>query len=268
MSTKEIKDREVVAAALMQLMKASHPIFYSNEPKICVHNSQFVHGDLDILLGETGQVSTSQHIVALDKEEIGVFNSQLSDTKSEDGRLAAKRLSKNTCKATTKLDLSTTVQPVLQLILMGQLQNRSARQHICSFYMNRYKVRPFIYFPSHDIMMTTNRAYVWRIDDRLMIRGCLIIAILLRFQHLSQIPQEIWIDSTIAKTGFLHTSQTAAIDIAKSYYVKSSFKSSEVGGTLVNETLQEAVELQQPSEHVLSYLSMKDISCKKNFYND
>lgn len=200
-STKEIKDREVVATALMQMMYASGPIFYSNEPKICVHNSQFVHGDM-----KEAPTSSAHHIVAIDKEDIGVYNSYLSETKSEDGKLAARRLSKKAPEATAKLDLSTTVQPVLQLILMGQLQRRSA-EHICCFYMNRYKVRPFIYWPSHDIMMATNRAYVWRTDDQLMLRGCLLIAILLRFQHLSQIPEGIWMDSTLPKTRFLDSYQ-------------------------------------------------------------
>ena len=256
-STKEITDREVVVSALLQMIGTGAPIFYSNEPKICSHNKSYISGDLDILLGEiVGDTSAMQHMVTIGNEIIGLNNTQISETKCEGGHLAAKRLTK---KREDMLDLATTTQPVLQLTVMGQLQ--STETPLVCFYMNRYKVRPFIYFPSIDVMLASRRAYVWRTDDQLMLRGCLIIALLLRFNSLSNIPEKFWTDSTIPKTGFLNESEEANIDIAKSYFVKTSFKPLSVSAKLKSDSSEETIGLDQRPQNMREYLSMQVISC-------
>lgn len=266
-TTKEIKDREVVAEALALLMHTLCPTVYSNEPQLRAHNNKFVHGDLDLIIGEAGKETSTpgpglgQHIVTIDGRSEIYLNTELSETKSPDGRLAAARLSKKTRKASsssgTKSDLSTTVQPILQLILVGQLQEGN-REHIICWYMNRYKVRPFIYFPAHDIMLSTDRAYVWQKHDRLMLRGCLLIAMLLSFKRFSQIPQELWDDPNIPKTGFVEMAKSASVDIKESYFLQSSFKSSQRDLDL--SISEETLELHEPST-MQSYLTMKNLAC-------
>lgn len=148
-----------------------------------------------------------------DKEE-EICNPELSETKSEDGRLAVLKNANS-----VMLDLASTLQPILQLLIMGQLSKGGAREHVNCFFMNRYKVRPLIYFPAHDVMLSTRRAYVWRTDDRLMLRGCLLIALILRFHDLSKIPPELWTDKSIPRTTFLKASKEANVNFLKSYYI-------------------------------------------------
>ena len=50
--------------------------------------------------------------------------------------------------------------------------------------MNRFKVWPFIYFPKRDVLLSTKRAYYWKAEDRVVLRGCILISILLRFSEL------------------------------------------------------------------------------------
>lgn len=92
-SSKEFKDKEIVATALMQLMKNSEPILYCNEPKICSEDQKYIHGDLDILLGEKS--GDQQHIVHFDNNNnIAIENTEMSETKSQGTKLVAKSVAK------------------------------------------------------------------------------------------------------------------------------------------------------------------------------
>lgn len=103
-------------------------------------------------------------------------------------------------------DLSGTVQPVLQTILLGQLlNNRTDNTHQNNLLMTRFKVRPFTYFPEHDVMLTTKRAYVWRNEKQIMLRGCVLIATLLRFKEHVRIPPHLW--KLLVNTEFMEASK-------------------------------------------------------------
>ena len=77
------------------MIKTRGPPFYSNEPKVCSRKKSHLSGDLDILLGEIVEgTSVVQHIVTINDKEYKLLNTHISETKSEDGHLAAKRLRK------------------------------------------------------------------------------------------------------------------------------------------------------------------------------
>lgn len=82
-SRKEWKDREIVVDALMHLMPCSGPIYYSNESKICVpKGAKFVHGDLDLLIGEmTAECSPSFQVSIDDNQIFDIYRPELSETK-------------------------------------------------------------------------------------------------------------------------------------------------------------------------------------------
>lgn len=219
----EATDREIVLQALVQLMESTSTT-YCNEPRI--HSREgfnVVHGELDLLLGDNTD-SGSGHVILLSEDggKESIVDPEISETKSATGRrLAAKRLSK---KSICESDLSYTIQPVLQLLFMGQLQTSSGRSHFNCFYMNRHKVRPYVYFPSDDIMLTTRRAYVWQAEDRLMLRGCLLISILLRLQSLKRISSDFWSTHGIPSTNFLAASNKVNCKITDSIYLKATSK--------------------------------------------
>lgn len=269
-SRKEFKDREVVVNALLHLMESSTPIYYSNEAKISVNkhvNTNLVHGDLDLLIGERIQSSGFPSVqVSIHEDKFKICNPELSETKCKGKALAktGKKKKPKQATTTTTLDLSTTVQPVLQVIVLGQLlQGRSSpAQHLNNFYMNRNKIRPFIYFPSHDVMLTTNRSYVWRKDDQLMLRGCILIAILLRFQRLGQLPPQLWKDESVTRTNFMQASMGEKLNIQESYHLRLTHPSSKKN-ILDAETLEEEFELEGTDYHpnTLPYLKPQ-ILCK------
>ncbi len=47
------------------------------------------------------------------------------------------------------------------------------------FYMNRLLFRPFIYFKSGDIMLTTTDAYEWKTEKKLNVHGVVLMALLM-----------------------------------------------------------------------------------------
>lgn len=236
-------------------MPCSGPIYYSNESKIGVaKGAKFVHGDLDLLIGEmTAECYPSIQVSIDDDQKFDICRPELSETKCG-GKGLAKKVEKPRI-----LDLSTTIQPVLQLIVMGQLLRNSSSdaQHLNFFYMNRHKIRPFIYFPSHDVMLSTQRSYVWRKDDQLMLRGCILIALLLRLQQLARIPSGLW--TAVDKTRFVEASIVEKVNFQESFCLKLTHFSSK-DSKLDVETKEEAEELQETKHpNLLSCCNVRDI---------
>ena len=89
-------DREIVLQALTQMMDSTHTT-YCNEPRIKSREGfNVVHGELDLLLGDTTDVRSS-HVIVLTEDggKEGIVDPEISETKSAAGRrLAAKRLTK------------------------------------------------------------------------------------------------------------------------------------------------------------------------------
>lgn len=162
-SGSESVDRNKCALALVSL----HPIpkhgfvFISNESALRPRTgSMAVRGNLDLIIG-------------VDKASAMLDNLSLSETKRKKVKLYAKR-AKNAKKEVW--DLATLSQIVTQLIIIGHMNNGKT----AAFYMTRHRFRPFLYFPSEDIMLTTRRSYAWKYEERIGLRGSILLAILLR----------------------------------------------------------------------------------------
>ena len=181
-----------------------------------------VHGELDLLLGDSSSFASNDIVMLTenDREET-MGGPDISETKSVTRRyLAAKRLKK--VKKPT-LDFAHTIQPVLQLLFVGQLQ-APERSHCNLFCMNRYKVRPYIHFPSQDVMLTTRGMYVWRTDDRLMLRGVTLLSVLLRLQSLLIITSSFWTDYGLPLTNFMLACEEAKFKVTESCVLKEASK--------------------------------------------
>ena len=61
-------------------------------------------------------------------------------------------------------------------------------------------IEHFLYFPLSDNMLATSRAYVWRTESQVMLRGVLLIVVLLRISKWANIPSEFWSDAKIPHT--------------------------------------------------------------------
>lgn len=157
---------------------------------------------------------SGSHVVLLsarNDDHETIARPRISETKS------AKRLTKKVVGdlvSETQSDLATTIQPVLQLLFTGQLLQTPDSCNC--FYMNHYKVRPYIYFPADDIMLTTKRACVWKAEDRLMLRGCVLIAIIMRLKSIKRIPSTFWTTNAIPSTNFILASRKAKCTIIDS----------------------------------------------------
>lgn len=160
-------DRQRSAQALMAL----HPLpevgflTINNDATIRprTRGSKAIRGDLDLLLG------TSDHISVV---RIFVDKPVIAETKAVNTSLCARRVRKRK-EAWDLLEVS---QTVLELIIVGQIQ----KEPVAAFLMTRNRVRPFLYFPQQDVMLTTQRAYAWKYENRIGLRGCMFISVILR----------------------------------------------------------------------------------------
>ena len=108
-------------------------------------------------------------------------NPVISETKSVANNLLAKqKLGKSSQREES--DLKSTIQPVLQLLIAGTMQSRM--QCVNCFYMTRESVRPYVYIPSEDLLLSTRRSYLWNTGDNLWLRGCVLIALFTRSNQL------------------------------------------------------------------------------------
>lgn len=72
-------------------------------------------------------------------------------------------------------DINTTAQPIAEVLVLAQMQKS---EPTILFYMNRFLFRPFIYFKSGDIMLTTTDAYEWNTEEKLNVHGVLLMGAL------------------------------------------------------------------------------------------
>ena len=76
----------------------------------------------------------------------------------------------------TLRDIKTAAKPVAVTLAVSQVQTS---EPVILFYMNRKLFRPFVYFKTGDIMLTTADAYEWNDGKKLNIRGVLLMTLLM-----------------------------------------------------------------------------------------
>ena len=207
MTSKESIDREKALQTLLLLYPPpndENTLIYSNEASIKPSSSQIsnaIHGDLDLLLG----LSSSLQLCKV----VQLSHPCLSERKGMKERLCARRMSKHS-SGPEEWDLATTAQPVIQVILVGQIQQCPT----ACFTMTRERFRPYLYFPKEDVLLTTLRSFAWVYDDRLGLRGCTLLAILLR---------DIWKTWTPPTMSVLRTNLLQAWETKKCASIVDSF---------------------------------------------
>ena len=65
---------------------------------------------------------------------------------------------------------------------------------------------------------------MWRTDDRLMLRGCTLLSVLLRLQSLLEITSSLWTDYGVSLTNFMLACKEANFKVTGSCYLKETSK--------------------------------------------
>lgn len=99
-------------------------------------------------------------------------------------------------------DINTTAQPIAELLVVAQMQKS---EPTILFYMNRFLFRPFIYFKSGDIMLTTTDAYEWNTEKRLNVHGVLLMALLMGALQFKENLDNALVAFGVKPTGFAET---------------------------------------------------------------
>ena len=156
-------DRVRALHALLALYPEGDSLLhYSDEASIVQRTmSQVVHGNFDLVIGH------SDNLVVC-----GLFDPCLGETKSGN-RLTARRVRKS--KNSFEWCLKETVQPILQAIFVAQMQ----AVPVACFTMTKSRCRPYIYYPEQDVLFTTIRDYAWIYDNKIGLRGCILLSLLM-----------------------------------------------------------------------------------------
>lgn len=81
-------------------------------------------------------------------------------------------------------DINSVSQPVAEILSVSQIHG--IKEPVVLFYANRQVFRPFVYYKTADILLTTKQAYRWFSDGHLDICGVMLMALLMRTsRHLT-----------------------------------------------------------------------------------
>jgi len=90
------------------------------------------------------------------KEEILLDKAVLSESKLSAGDVGNINVLKD------KSDSSSMVQPIVQLLSVSQLAGFKEREPPLLFYGTRHYIRPYIYYCSQDILLTSAKPLQWK----------------------------------------------------------------------------------------------------------
>ena len=168
---KEPEDKAAVKQIMCVLTDNKFsPVVYSDEVEFTPHGkSNGPHGALDLLIGIKKTDSHDlQHCIVVkhtDFEDTILTRVNVGETKSFNERLQV------------------VAQPVTQLLAMSHILPLD--QPAVLFFANRCFVRPFIYYRSCDMMLTTRYAYEWQDVEnrRLIIEGVVMMSLLMQMTN-------------------------------------------------------------------------------------
>ena len=90
-------------------------------------------------------------------EDVHLDKAVLAESKKNEGDLASKTLSSE-----KPPDSSVMLQPIVQLLSVSQLPGFRKQEISLLFYGTRHYLRPYIYYPSQDILLTTKQPLQWK----------------------------------------------------------------------------------------------------------
>ena len=75
-------------------------------------------------------------------------------------------------------DSSSTVQPAVQLLSVSHMKGFREEEPTVLFFGTRTHIRPYVYFVTSDILLTTEKPLVWQQEDRIHLQGLIVAALL------------------------------------------------------------------------------------------
>ena len=110
-------------------------------------------------------------------------------------------------KRSVSPDSSSTVQPSVQLLSVSQMNGIREEEPTVLFFGTRTHIRPYVYFVTSDILLTTKQPLVWRQEDRIDLHGLIVAALLTRavpgVKYVEDIGS-ILLDLELPSTGFVN----------------------------------------------------------------
>lgn len=211
---KEVTDKSYVRKLLVSLSgdEALDTISCVEEVTYSPPESTGPSGCIDLLIGSI-EVDTADAPLQLKVHSdfiIGVFNVAMGETKNESTSFSRVRDSDL---------LANTAQPVLVLLSAAQAFQETSGPYLL-FYANRYTIRPFIYYKSVDILLTTGKDIPWRNRDGsgLNIAGVCLVALLLRTSRAVRFDESVaaYLERKgFPKTGFIDAVKNSKVDLTK-----------------------------------------------------
>ena len=226
---KEVKDdkeaiRELLAV-LLPSRKKPMPTLYSDEVTFTPPpTSPGPHGRLDILIGvqvdgsiadgstaDGSAVFDIPIVVKAGEEDICLEKAFLAESKQHAGDLGNKALS-------DKADSSSTLQPIVQLLSVSQLPGFKKQELSLLFYGTRRYIRPYIYYHSQDILLTTADPLQWKKETGLDLHGTTAVAALLaeELKFKESLGFFFLMSWNLTQTGFMKAMEDAQVCLADS----------------------------------------------------
>ena len=225
---KEAKDKEALRELLAVLLpspKNPMPTIFTDEVTFTPPIGPGPNGQLDLLIGvqvdATADDSAADDsaadlfdipiVVKVGNEDILLESAVLAESKQLVGDLGNKALS-------DKPDSSSTLQPIVQLLSVSQLPGFKKRELSVLFYGTRRFIRPYIYYHSQDILLTTADPLQWKKETGLDLRGTTAIAALLtkELKFKESIGQYLLESRNLTQTGFMKAMEDATVCLADS----------------------------------------------------
>ena len=185
------------------------------------------HGLLDIFVGtenESGEKlkasEKSRQSVILSHRDSGlIVKVDEGVSKQASVNLISQALPRQLKNSKVACDLKATVQPILQILSVSQMEPDSEKPTLLLF-GSRSKIRPYVYIPSVDILLTTNQSFTWRTGDRIHFEGvvlALLLALTVReVKYKCELPAILLELRQFPKTGFCDAMKSAGCSLIDS----------------------------------------------------
>jgi hypothetical protein len=192
---KEFADKDAVRTLMTTLSRAENEnafVAYMDEVTFKLpEDVQGISGDLDLMCASycssTEDVITNVIMVSVQKENYFFKDPVFGETKKQTGvNLVGRDVYMSLDQNEIVNDINSVSQPVAQILSVAQMQGLT--EPVVLFYSNRQVFRPFIYYKSADVLLTTKEAYRWFSDKHLDIHGVMLMAFLMRTtRHLTYV---------------------------------------------------------------------------------
>ena len=268
---KEVEDKRVVRE-VMCILQSECPVMYSDE--VCFNigsRAKGPHGIIDLIVGKKTHQDLEKCVIVKHynaDHKVHIFEPQLAGMKPVKETLVKHQLI-NLLSETNHVpyvtDIEAIAQPVAQLLTVGY-RFSSLKRHIL-FFVNREFVRPFVYYPTVDLMLTTGMSYQWlnMTERKLEQTGAVLMAVLCQSSEVIQLREDV--GHLLSVGNFTTTGFVTAITNAKQ---GEAFLAAELCSQIIPDTTPSrqnpvsVLPLRNHTAEVLDQLRAKKSQEKKN----